>query len=228
MANAVGKSRAIPITSPVERISGPSSESAPAKRAVLPFRRFRTAEGHVVDSLLGPEMRSTGEVMGIAADFPTAFAKAQAAAGGPLPTSGRLFVSVANKDKRALLFPVKRLADLGFEILATEGTAEALRRNGVACTQVYKHSDTDLPPGARTIVETIRAGEVQMVINTPFGNSGPRVDGYEIRSAAVSQNIPCITTVQGASAAVQGIEAALVGDIGVRSLQARHEAMRGA
>jgi carbamoyl-phosphate synthase large subunit len=198
------------------------------KEAVLPFNRFRRMDGSGVDSLLSPEMKSTGEVMGIDADFGRSFAKSQTAVSGSLPTSGAIFVSVANKDKRALLFPVKRLADLGFEILATEGTAEALRRNGVRCTQVYKHSDTDLPAGERTIVETIRAGEVSMVINTPFGNSGPRVDGYEIRSAAVSQNIPCITTVQGASAAVQGIEAALVGDIGVKSLQERHAAMRGA
>ncbi|GAA2049393.1 carbamoyl-phosphate synthase large subunit [Williamsia deligens] len=196
------------------------------KEAVLPFNRFRRIDGSGVDSLLSPEMKSTGEVMGIDADFGRAFAKSQTAVSGSLPTSGAIFVSVANKDKRSLLFPVKRLADLGFEILATEGTAEALRRNGVACTQVFKHSDTDLPPGEQTIVERIRGGEVSMVINTPFGNSGPRIDGYEIRSAAVSKNIPCITTVQGAGAAVQGIEAALVGDIGVRSLQERHAAMR--
>ncbi|GAA1464009.1 carbamoyl-phosphate synthase large subunit [Williamsia maris] len=196
------------------------------KEAVLPFNRFRRADGSGVDSLLSPEMKSTGEVMGIDADFGRSFAKSQTAAYGSLPTSGAIFVSVANKDKRALIFPVKRLAALGFEVLATEGTADVLRRNGIACTMVYKHSDTDLPEGARTIVETIRAGEVSMVINTPFGNSGPRIDGYEIRSAAVSVNIPCITTVQGASAAVQGIEAAIEGDIGVMSLQERHRAMR--
>ncbi len=196
------------------------------KEAVLPFNRFRRADGSGIDSLLSPEMKSTGEVMGIDADFGRSFAKSQTAAYGSLPTSGAIFVSVANKDKRALIFPVKRLAALGFEVLATEGTADVLRRNGIDCTQVYKHSDTDLPSGARTIVETIRAGEVSMVINTPFGNSGPRIDGYEIRSAAVSVNIPCITTVQGASAAVQGIEAAIEGDIGVMSLQERHRAMR--
>ncbi|MGU3294500.1 carbamoyl-phosphate synthase large subunit [Williamsia sp. M5A3_1d] len=196
------------------------------KEAVLPFNRFRRADGTGVDSLLSPEMKSTGEVMGIDADFGRSFAKSQTAAYGSLPLSGNIFVSVANKDKRALLFPVKRLADLGFHILATEGTAEVLRRNGIDCTQVFKHSDTGLPEGAVTIVDTIRAGEVSMVINTPFGNSGPRVDGYEIRSAAVSVNIPCITTVQGAGAAVQGIEAALGGDIGVMSLQERHRVMR--
>ncbi len=97
-----------------------------------------------------------------------------------------MFVSVANKDKRSLIFPVKRLADLGFRILATEGTAAVLRRNGITCQEVHKHSGEKLEAGERTIVETIRDGEVDMVINTPYGNSGPRVDGYEIRSAAVA------------------------------------------
>ncbi|MBT0568013.1 carbamoyl-phosphate synthase large subunit [Williamsia sp. CHRR-6] len=203
----------------------PQGAPIAVKEAVLPFNRFRREDGTGVDSLLSPEMKSTGEVMGIDSDFGRSFAKSQTAAYGSLPTSGAIFVSVANKDKRALLFPIKRLADLGFEILATEGTADMLRRNGITCTQVYKHSDTDVPPGEQTIVDTIRSGAVAMVINTPFGNSGPRIDGYEIRSAAVSVNIPCITTVQGAGAAVQGIEAAIVGDIGVRSLQSRHAAM---
>lgn len=193
------------------------------KEAVLPFHRFRRADGAQVDSLLGPEMKSTGEVMGIDHDFGTAFAKSQTAAYGSLPTSGTVFVSVANRDKRSLVFPVKRLADLGFRVLATEGTAEMLRRNGIPCDEVRKHSeephgDAPLPSS----VDAIKAGEVDMVINTPYGNSGPRVDGYEIRSAAVSMNIPCVTTVQGASAAVQGIEAAIRGDIGVMSLQELH------
>ncbi|NMO00433.1 carbamoyl-phosphate synthase large subunit [Gordonia sp. TBRC 11910] len=196
------------------------------KEAVLPFNRFRRQDGTGVDSLLSPEMKSTGEVMGIDADFGRAFAKSQTAAYGALPLSGAIFVSVANKDKRALLFPVKRLADLGFSILATDGTANMLARNGIQCTRVRKYSEaSELEAGETTIVDTIRAGEVAMVINTPFGQSGPRVDGYEIRSAAVSVNIPCITTVQGAGAAVQGIEAALDGDIGVRSLQSRHAAL---
>jgi len=193
------------------------------KEAVLPFHRFRRADGAQIDSLLGPEMKSTGEVMGIDHDFGTAFAKSQTAAYGSLPTEGTVFVSVANRDKRSLVFPVKRLADLGFRVLATEGTAEMLRRNGIPCAEVRKHyedpSAADPRPSA---VEVIKAGEVNMVINTPYGNSGPRVDGYEIRSAAVSMNIPCVTTVQGASAAVQGIEAGIRGDIGVMSLQELH------
>ncbi|QBJ98352.1 carbamoyl-phosphate synthase large subunit [Rhodococcus sp. ABRD24] len=213
---------------PAEGDGGTVSMDAPVavKEAVLPFNRFRRADGTGVDTLLSPEMKSTGEVMGIDADFGTAFAKSQTAAYGSLPTSGSVFVSVANKDKRSLIFPVKRLADLGFRILATEGTADVLRRNGITCEQVYKQSGEDLPEGARTIVEQIRAGDVDMVINTPYGNSGPRVDGYEIRSAAVSKNIPCITTVQGASAAVQGIESVIRGDIGVQSLQELHSRLR--
>jgi len=193
------------------------------KEAVLPFHRFRRADGSGIDSLLGPEMKSTGEVMGIDRDFGSAFAKSQTAAYGSLPTEGTVFVSVANRDKRSLVFPVKRLADLGFRVLATEGTAEMLRRNGIPCDEVRKHFEqpsADRP--ALSAVDAIRAGDVDMVINTPYGNSGPRIDGYEIRSAAVAMNIPCVTTVQGASAAVQGIEAAIRGDIGVRSLQELH------
>ncbi|WP_174185738.1 carbamoyl-phosphate synthase large subunit [Nocardia barduliensis] len=196
------------------------------KEAVLPFHRFRRADGSGVDSLLSPEMKSTGEVMGIDADFGTAFAKSQTAAYGSLPTEGTVFVSIANRDKRAMVFPVKRLHDLGFRILATEGTAEMLRRNGIPCEQVRKHSEVS-PGDEPTIVEQIRDGEVDMVFNTPYGNSGPRVDGYEIRSAAVGVNIPCITTVQGAAAAVQGIEASINGGIGVRSLQELHSVLRG-
>ena len=196
------------------------------KEAVLPFHRFRRADGSNVDSLLGPEMKSTGEVMGIDSHFGTAFAKSQTAAYGSLPAAGTVFVSVANRDKRSLVFPVKRLADLGFRVLATEGTAEMLRRNGIPCDEVRKHFEEPSPDRpARSAVEAIRAGEVNMVINTPFGNTGPRIDGYEIRAAAVQMNIPCVTTVQGASAAVQGIEAGIRGDIGVRSLQELHSAM---
>lgn len=205
----------------------PPGAPVAVKEAVLPFHRFRKADGSQVDSLLGPEMKSTGEVMGIDADFGSAFAKSQTAAYGSLPKEGTIFVSVANRDKRSLVFPVKRLADLGFKVLATEGTAEMLRRNGIPCEEVRKHyqgAEDGLPP--RSSVDVIKAGEVAMVINTPYGNSGPRVDGYEIRSAAVSMNIPCITTVQGASAAVQGIEAGIRGDIGVRSLQELHAGLR--
>ncbi|MEV4152011.1 carbamoyl-phosphate synthase large subunit [Nocardia salmonicida] len=202
------------------------------KEAVLPFHRFRRADGSGIDSLLSPEMKSTGEVMGIDADFGTAFAKSQAAAYGSLPTEGTVFVSIANRDKRAMVFPIKRLHDLGFRILATEGTAETLRRNGIPCEQARKHSDpesTDPTTGMpeASIVEQIRDGEIDIVFNTPYGNSGPRVDGYEIRTAAVGANIPCITTVQGAAAAVQGIEAGINGGIGVRSLQELHSKLRG-
>jgi carbamoyl-phosphate synthase large subunit len=188
------------------------------KEAVMPFNRFRTADGRHVDTILGPEMRSTGEVMGIDEVFGTAFAKSQAGAYGSLPTRGRAFVSVANRDKRAMIFPVKRLADLGFQILATDGTAEVLRRHGVTSTVVRKHGAGPGPDGEPTIVQRILAGEVDLIVNTPFG-VGPRVDGWEIRTAAVASNVPCITTVQGLAAAVEGIEALLRGEIGVRSLQ---------
>lgn len=199
----------------------PASSPVAVKEAVLPFHRFRTPEGHGVDSLLGPEMKSTGEVMGIDASFGKAFAKSQAAAYGMLPLSGKVFVSVANRDKRAMIFPVKRLADLGFEILATSGTAEVLRRNGIPCTVVRKHFE-----GEENIVDFIKRGDVQMVINTPYGNRGPRVDGYEIRTAAVSRDIPCVTTIQGAAAAVHGIEALIRQDIGVESLQSLQATLR--
>ncbi|WP_409426303.1 carbamoyl-phosphate synthase large subunit [Mycobacterium sp. SMC-11] len=206
---------------------GPNAPIA-VKEAVLPFHRFRRADGSSIDSLLGPEMKSTGEVMGIDRDFGTAFAKSQTAAYGSLPAQGTVFVSVANHDKRSLVFPVKRLADLGFRVLATEGTAEMLRRNGIPCDVVRKNFEEPSPDRPElTAVDAIRAGEVDLVINTPYGNSGPRVDGYEIRSAAVSVNIPCITTVQGAAAAVQGIEAGIRGDIGVRSLQELHSTLGG-
>ncbi len=191
------------------------------KEAVLPFGRFRTAGGEGVDTVLGPEMKSTGEVMGIDSEFGTAFAKSQAAAYGELPVKGAVFVSVANRDKRAMLFPVKRLADLGFEVLATEGTADVLRRNGVTATVVGKHSHGH----GDDVVPRILAGQVDLIINTPFG-VGTRKDGYEIRTAAVARGVPCITTIQGAAACVQGIEALVRGDIGVRSLQEHHAGLR--
>jgi carbamoyl-phosphate synthase large subunit len=201
------------------------------KEAVLPFGRFRNAAGEGVDTVLGPEMRSTGEVMGIDEVFGTAFAKSQAAAYGSLPVKGRAFVAVADKDKRAMVFPVKRLADLGFEIWATVGTAEVLRRNAVRATIVRKHSDGPGPDGEPTIVERILAGQVDLIVNTPFGSpgqSGPRLDGYEIRTAAVRRGIPCITTTAGLAAAVQGIEAINSGEVGVRSLQEHAARLRGA
>jgi carbamoyl-phosphate synthase large subunit len=168
-------------------------------------------------------MKSTGEVMGIDTTFGMAFAKSQAAAYGNLPTEGTVFVSIANRDKRAIIFPVKRLADLGYRVLATAGTATVLRRNGVPAEVVGKYSE-----GPGNIVEKIVAGEVDLVFNTPWsasGNSGPRIDGYEIRTAAVTAGIPCITTVQAAGAAVQGIEELISGEIGVRSLQDLHASL---
>ncbi|MBB4930859.1 carbamoyl-phosphate synthase large subunit [Lipingzhangella halophila] len=200
------------------------------KEAVMPFNRFIDRQGEGVDTVLGPEMRSTGEVMGLDVDFGAAYAKSQQAAFGPLPKSGAVFVSVANRDKRTMVFPVKRLADLGFEILATEGTAWVLRRNGVPARVVRKHSAGPGPEGERTIVQLIHDGEVDLIVNTPFGGagqSGPRLDGYEIRTAAVVRSVPSVTTVQGLAAAVQGIEALVRGDIGVRSLQEHAEALRG-
>ncbi|MGJ7442108.1 carbamoyl-phosphate synthase large subunit [Aquipuribacter sp. MA13-6] len=192
--------------------------SVSVKEAVLPFKRFRTTTGAVVDSVLGPEMRSTGEVMGIDVDFPRAFAKSQAAAYGGLPTSGRVFVSVADRDKRAMLFPMSRLAALGFEILATAGTAETLRRNGITSTVVRKHSQGPGPDGEPTITQLILDGGVAMVVNTPSGRAA-RADGYDIRAATTTVDAPIITTVQQLSAAVQGIEAVIGGGFDVMSLQ---------
>ena len=192
------------------------------KEAVLPFGRF-----HGVDTVLGPEMRSTGEVMGIDVDFGTAFAKSQEAAySGGLPTSGRVFVSVADRDKRSMIFPIKRLSDLGFEIVATEGTAEVLRRHGLKVGQLRKQREGTGSQGEPTTVDAIMAGDIDLIINTPFG-VGPRLDGYEIRTAAVLKGVPCITTIQGLSATVLGIESLMSASsdasartgIGVRSLQ---------
>jgi carbamoyl-phosphate synthase large subunit len=185
------------------------------KAAVMPFGRFPG-----VDTVLGPEMRSTGEVMGIDADPGAALAKAMVAAGHALPLGGTVFVSVANRDKRAIVFPAKRLADLGFRLLATSGTAGVLRRAGVPVEPVAKLSE-----GPDNVVELIRAGRVDLVINTPFGR-GPRTDGYHIRTVATAVGVPCLTTLPGAFAAVRGIEALRAGIGGPRSLQEHHEAAR--
>ncbi|WP_327039501.1 carbamoyl-phosphate synthase large subunit [Micromonospora maris] len=194
------------------------------KEAVLPFKRFRTPAGKGVDSLLGPEMKSTGEVMGIDTAFGHAFAKSQSAAYGSLPVRGKIFVSVANRDKRGMIFPVKRLADLGFEIVATAGTAEVLRRHGIACEVARKHYEAGADDDA---VSLIRSNQIALVINTPQGSgASARSDGYEIRSAAVTADIPCVTTVPGVAAAVMGIEALIRGDMQVRPLQALHASLR--
>ncbi|WP_308568158.1 carbamoyl-phosphate synthase large subunit [uncultured Corynebacterium sp.] len=192
------------------------------KEAVLPFRRFRRQDGSLLDSLLSPEMKSTGEVMGLDRAFGAAYAKSQSGAYGRLPVSGTVFVSVANHDKRTMVFPIQRLATLGFSLLATEGTAGMLRRNGIPCEVVAKQSQVheDNPSvdhvevgtvhrdkdGRRSIVDLILDEQVDLIINTPAGSSGARHDGYEIRAAALNAEIPCITTVQAAVAAVQAIE----------------------
>ncbi len=181
------------------------------KEAVLPFSRFAGA-----DSLLGPEMRSTGEVMGIAADFPTAFAKAQAAAGAGLPSSGTVFLTVADGDKPAATGIATQLHDLGFGIIATRGTADALRRMGIPAEEINKIGE-----GSPHVVDWIERGEVDLVINTPVG-TGARTDGYEIRSAAVTRGIPCITTMAGGMAAARAIAAARRGEPEVVSLQELH------
>ncbi|MEW1659312.1 carbamoyl-phosphate synthase large subunit [Streptomyces sp. NPDC093707] len=193
------------------------------KEAVLPWSRFRDRSGRGVDTVLGPEMRSTGEVMGIDSVFGTAYAKSQSGAYGALPTKGRAFVSVANRDKRSMIFPARELVAHGFELLATSGTAEVLRRNGIKTTVVRKQSEGEGPAGEKTIVQLIHDGAVDLIVNTPYGTGG-RLDGYDIRTAAVARGIPCLTTVQALAAAVQGIEAMSRGDVGVRSLQehARH------
>ncbi|KQS07756.1 carbamoyl phosphate synthase large subunit [Curtobacterium sp. Leaf183] len=178
----------------------PAQAPVAVKEAVLPFRRFRTAEGQVVDSVLSPEMRSTGEVMGIDRDFPRAFLKSQIAAYGGLPTSGTVFVSVADTDKRAIVLPVHRLQQLGFTITATEGTAEVLRRNGILVDVVGKYSQ-----GGESVVDLLARNEVDIVINTPSGASG-RADGYEIRAATVAADKPLFTTIAQLGAAVAAIE----------------------
>ncbi|OJX64988.1 MAG: carbamoyl phosphate synthase large subunit [Micrococcales bacterium 73-13] len=195
------------------------------KEAVLPFKRFRTPEGEVVDSLLGPEMRSTGEVMGIDANFPRAFAKSQDAAYGGLPLRGTAFVSVADHDKRAIVLPALRLAKLGFRLLATEGTAEVLARNGIAAEVVHKHSEGRLREGLTTIVDLINRGEVDVVVNTPSG-SAARADGTEIRMATVANDKALFTTMSALAAAVASIEASRDG-LAVTSLQ-EYQARRDA
>ncbi|MFB9776765.1 carbamoyl-phosphate synthase large subunit [Brevibacterium otitidis] len=186
------------------------------KEAVLPFRRFRTVDGKVVDSILGPEMRSTGEVMGIDTSFPVAFAKSELAAGAALPTSGTAFVSVADRDKRSSVLAAKQLVDMGFEVVATAGTAAMLDRYGITSTRIAKHYEA--ADGERTILDDISEGRIDLVINVPAGRQ-ERADGYEIRAAAVASSIPLVTTVAEFTAAVTAIEGQRAADFGVRSLQ---------
>jgi carbamoyl-phosphate synthase large subunit len=186
------------------------------KEAVLPFGRFPHA-----DAVLGPEMKSTGEVMGVAPDYPTAFGKAQAAAGAELPQSGTIFISVTDGDKPAATQIAAAFHDMGFRVLATGGTAQAIRRMGVPVDRIRKLSE-----GSPNVVERIEAGEVALVINTPTG-SGARADGYEIRRAAIGRGVPCITTMSGASAAQRAIRASRSGETRPLSLQELHNAVPG-
>jgi carbamoyl-phosphate synthase large subunit len=192
------------------------SNHVSVKEAVLPFARFAGA-----DSVLGPEMKSTGEVMGIASDFPTAFGKAQSAAGIALPHEGTVFITVTDTDKPAATQLAARFHDLGFRIIATRGTAQAISRMGVPVTGINKIAE-----GSPHVVDYIRNREVDLVINTPTG-SGARSDGYEIRTAAVRQGVPCVTTMTGASAAARAIFAQREQGAEPRSLQELHDRPAG-
>ncbi|NTU70898.1 MAG: carbamoyl phosphate synthase large subunit, partial [Coriobacteriia bacterium] len=178
------------------------------KEAVMPFGRFPGA-----DSVLGPEMKSTGEVMGVAGDFPAAYAKSQLAIDYSLPVSGTAFVSVCDRDKRQIVSLAKHLTILGFDIMSTRGTAKTLRSAGIPVTEVLKKHE-----GRPNIVDHIANGEVQLVINTPFGQE-TRSDGYHLRSAAIRHGITNITTLPAAAAIVQAIEATKEGRLDVHALQ---------
>jgi carbamoyl-phosphate synthase large subunit len=186
------------------------------KEAILPFDRFAGS-----DALLGPEMRSTGEVMGVGRDFPTAFAKAQAAAGALLPDGGTVFITVADSDKPGALAIAAQLHDLGFQIVATRGTAQSLARMGVPVVTLNK-----LGEGSPHVVDWIERGDIDLVINTPTGTAA-RADGWEIRRAAVARGIPCITTLSGGIAAARAVSAARLGDASVVSLQDLHRPAGG-
>jgi carbamoyl-phosphate synthase large subunit len=188
------------------------------KEAVLPWNRFRRTDGRGVDAVLGPEMRSTGEVMGISPTFGESYAKSQIAAFGPLPKSGTVFISLADKDKSTGIEPAKGFSDLGFHILATDGTASFLQKHGIECTTVRKNSEGTGAMGEKTIVDIINAGEIDLVINTPVGR-GTRADGWAIRTAAVQRSIPCITTTAGFSAAVDAITFLQGNPLSIKSLQ---------
>ncbi|MFH1710673.1 MAG: ATP-grasp domain-containing protein, partial [bacterium] len=182
------------------------------KESVLPFSRFSG-----VDILLGPEMKSTGEVMGIDSSFGKAFYKSQLAANQNLPVKGKVFISVKNSDKRDIVFIAKKLSDMDFDIIATKGTYKALSSNNIKARLVGKINEGD----AR-VLDLIRKGELKLVINTPSGQGG-QSDMKPIRSLAVACGVPCITTIQGAQAAINGIEAILKGDLQVKALQEYHK-----
>jgi carbamoyl-phosphate synthase large subunit len=188
------------------------------KEAVLPWNRFRRVDGRGVDAVLGPEMRSTGEVMGIADNFGEAYAKSQISSFGPLPKSGTVFISLADKDKSSGITPARKLSELGFRLLATDGTAKLLEQSGVTVVRVRKNSEGTGPMGEKTIVEMLNAGDIHLVINTPVGR-GTRADGWAIRTASVQRSIPIITTTAGFSAAVEGIKAIQAGAMPVKPIQ---------
>ena len=188
------------------------------KEAVLPWNRFRKRDGSGVDALLGPEMRSTGEVMGRDQTFGRAFSKSQSAASGALPNSGAIFVSFADRDKKAGIVGAKKLSDAGYQLFATSGTAQALAKEGINVTQVRKYSEGKGPHGEVTALDLIESGTVALVVNTPFG-SGPREDGWRIRTSAVARGIPIITTISGLRAAAEAMVAQRAGDFTVTSLQ---------
>jgi carbamoyl-phosphate synthase large subunit len=188
------------------------------KEAVLPWNRFRRTDGRGVDAVLGPEMRSTGEVMGISDSFGGAYAKSQISSFGPLPKSGTVFLSLADKDKAAGVESARALIDLGFKVLTTAGTASFMGEHGVVTTQVRKNSEGRGTLGEPTIVDLLNSGEIDLVINTPVGR-GTRADGWAIRTAAVQRSIPIITTTPGFNAAVEGIRVLRQGELGVKSIQ---------
>ncbi len=188
------------------------------KEAVLPWNRFRRSDGRGVDALLGPEMRSTGEVMGISSSFGQSYAKSQIAAFGALPKSGVVFISLADKDKSSGVEPTRGLVELGFKVMATQGTSKYLASHGIATTVVRKNSQGTGPLGEKTILEIINSGDIDLVINTPVGR-GTRADGWLIRTAAVQRSLPCITTTAGFCAAVEGIRSLQSNELSIRSLQ---------
>jgi carbamoyl-phosphate synthase large subunit len=188
------------------------------KEAVLPWNRFRRTDGRGVDAVLGPEMRSTGEVMGISNSFGQSYAKSQISAFGALPKSGTVFISLADKDKQQGIQAAYDLSRIGFRILATGGTADALNAKAISCTRIRKHSEGTGPLGEKTIVELINSGEIDLIINTPVGR-GTRQDGWLIRTAAVQRSVPCITTTAGFKAAVEGIKSLQREELSIRSIQ---------
>ncbi len=192
------------------------------KEAVLPWNRFRRVDGQGVDSVLGPEMKSTGEVMGIAKSFGAAFAKSQIAAFGPLPKQGAIFISLSDKDKNNSIASVKELAELGFKLFATVGTHNLLNSNGVETELVAKHADKSNNPESISAVDLIGENKIALVINTPYGRGAQR-DGRLIRTAAVQRGVPCITTVPGLKAAVEGIRALQQGGLTAQSIQEWHK-----